>query len=68
MKHDLSPRAQVVALKQGGHSQRQAASINGKPLSSIERWWKTVQIDTLDYQHAQQEDKDFHQATFTGHG
>jgi hypothetical protein len=39
MKHDLSPRAQVVALKQGGHSQRQAASIIGKPLSFVERWW-----------------------------
>ena len=39
MKHDLTTRAQVVALKNAGHSQREAARVIGKPLSFVERWW-----------------------------
>jgi len=46
-KHDLSPRAQVVALKLGGHTQEQTASIIGKPRSFVQRWW--ARDDLLDH-------------------
>ena len=36
MKLDITTRAQVVALKNAGHSQREAAGIIGKPLSFVE--------------------------------
>ena len=39
MKHILTTRAQVVALKNAGHSQRDTARVIGKPLSFVERWW-----------------------------
>ena len=37
MKHDLTIRAQVVALKNAGHSQHEAAGVIGKPLSFVKR-------------------------------
>ena len=46
-KHGLSPRAQVVALRQGGHTQEQTASIIGKPRSFVQRWW--ARDDLLDH-------------------
>lgn len=39
MKHILTTRAQVVALKNAGHSQRDTARIIGKPHSFVKRWW-----------------------------
>jgi hypothetical protein len=39
MKHILTTRAQVVALKKAGHTQRDTARVIGKPLSFVERWW-----------------------------
>ena len=47
MKHDLSPRAQVAALKAAGNTQRLSASIIGKPLSFVKRWWHRE--DLLDH-------------------
>ena len=44
MKHDLCPRAQVAALKQGGHSVRDAARIIHKPKSFVERWWNRATV------------------------
>ena len=39
MKHILTTRAQVVALKNAGHSQRDTARVLKKPISFVERWW-----------------------------
>ena len=39
VKHDLCPRAQVVALKRACHSIRETARIIGKPDSFVKRWW-----------------------------
>ena len=39
MKHHLSPRAQVVALKRAAVSVRKAATIIGKSPSFVQRWW-----------------------------
>ena len=47
MKHDLTTRAQVVALKNVGHSQHEAAGVIGKPLSFVKRWWN--RNDLLDH-------------------
>ena len=47
MKHDLTTRAQVVALKNAGHSQHEAAGVIGKPLSFVKRWWN--RNDLLDH-------------------
>ena len=44
MKHDLSPRAQVAALKLAGHSQRQTADVIRKPLSFVKRWWNRDEL------------------------
>ncbi len=46
-KHDLCPRAQVVALTLGGHTQEQTASIIGKSRSFVQRWW--ARDDLLDH-------------------
>ena len=47
MKHDLTTRAQVVALKNAGHSQHEAAGVIGKSLSFVKRWWS--RNDLLDH-------------------
>ena len=44
MKHDLSPRAQVAALKLAGYSQRQTADVIRKPLSFVQRWWNRDEL------------------------
>jgi len=47
MKHVHTTRAQVVALKNAGHSQHEAAGVIGNPLSFVKRWWN--RNDLLDH-------------------